>query len=1013
MKTFFSLLFMFLLPTLFFAQVGIGTTNPNATLDIPASNVSTPSNEDGILIPRVDEFPAINPTAAQDGMLLFITGNGTPTKGFYYWDQSSTNWIAVTSQVDVDFYEEGTTTAPDDINDDIFHLGNIAIGKNTADYKLDITDAANRPLNLLQTGSFTTPTEVARIESTASNTNLKKGLDIYMNTTGGGYQVGIYSELVPEGNATQAILDGRINGSAGGQLTGLSTTLSNSNNYTHYNQYNFNNGSGTGDHFGVVNNMVAFGNGDIYGTENRVFNNGNGNFYGTKNELSGDGSGVRYATHNFVDGASNASIFGNYTLLSNTGNGIHYGSANFLNGTGGNSHYGYWTRLSGAGGGGQVGFYSQINNTGDATHYSALHRLEGTGNGTQIGVLHYIDNTGIGNHYGVRNTLSGNGTGEKYGINTIITSNGNGGHYGLSNTISGTNSSEVYGLQNNISSITSSSQYGNYTSITGTGTGSQFGSFNSLISNSNSTKTATNNILGGTGTGVKSGVINTIGDGTGERNGVINNISGTNNTSTGVYNNLQGNGTMLQYGFRNAFNGTNYGTNYGLHNVMLSGGVLNTGVFSQINSTGAVQGMYNQLNNSNAVIQGIQNNITHSGTGNTYGVQTDINLTNSSNAYGSYINITGNTANGTSNIYGNYTRLFAETDLGNLYGSYIELDPTSGQNQYGVYIETMNPTSGDTYGLYSDVNASGGYSGWFSGGELRINSLCRILYNDLFIGAIGSEQDINLTGNLYMDTDNNGNGSIIFSNTADPMLQMFTSGTANPLKMVVAHSSTFSSYGLAYNDADDSFQFLSAGSNVLEVDLTGSPILTVNGVTQSEEIAVGIAVPTHDITIKQSGSTEGSSGGLGLISPFNTNNWKVYHSGAHLSFAENGVRRAYVEAATGNYIITSDQRLKKNIEAHDPILNKVNQLEVFTYHYKDQEASESKSIGFMAQEVQKIFPDAVKQNEEGFLGINYDYFSVLAIKSIQEQQETIKTQEDRISTLENELLEIKQLLRGQ
>ena len=80
---------------LLYAQVGIGNVNPNATLDISATNVGTPANTDGILIPRMDEFPAANPTAAQDGMMVFITGNGTAMRGFYYWNQTGTNWVTV------------------------------------------------------------------------------------------------------------------------------------------------------------------------------------------------------------------------------------------------------------------------------------------------------------------------------------------------------------------------------------------------------------------------------------------------------------------------------------------------------------------------------------------------------------------------------------------------------------------------------------------------------------------------------------------------------------------------------------------------------------------------------------------------------------------------------------------------------------------------------------------------------------------------------------------------------
>ena len=58
----------------------------------------------------------------------------------------------------------------------------------------------------------------------------------------------------------------------------------------------------------------------------------------------------------------------------------------------------------------------------------------------------------------------------------------------------------------------------------------------------------------------------------------------------------------------------------------------------------------------------------------------------------------------------------------------------------------------------------------------------------------------------------------------------------------------------------------------------------------------------------------------------------------------------------------------------------------------------------MAQDVQKIFADAVVENTmkdgEKRLGINYQYFTVLAIKGLQEQQQQIQSQEERIEKLE-------------
>lgn len=78
----------------FYAQVGIGNSSPRATLDIQATNQSNPSNEDGLLIPRINAFPATNPGANQDGMLVYLTTDNT----FYYWENSLTEWIPLYSK---------------------------------------------------------------------------------------------------------------------------------------------------------------------------------------------------------------------------------------------------------------------------------------------------------------------------------------------------------------------------------------------------------------------------------------------------------------------------------------------------------------------------------------------------------------------------------------------------------------------------------------------------------------------------------------------------------------------------------------------------------------------------------------------------------------------------------------------------------------------------------------------------------------------------------------------------
>lgn len=80
------------------AQVGIGTTSPKSQLDISATSISAPTNTDGLLIPRLSGFPATNPGADQNGMLIFLaTASGSNPIGFYYWSNPQTKWIGLTT----------------------------------------------------------------------------------------------------------------------------------------------------------------------------------------------------------------------------------------------------------------------------------------------------------------------------------------------------------------------------------------------------------------------------------------------------------------------------------------------------------------------------------------------------------------------------------------------------------------------------------------------------------------------------------------------------------------------------------------------------------------------------------------------------------------------------------------------------------------------------------------------------------------------------------------------------
>ena len=128
--------------------------------------------------------------------------------------------------------------------------------------------------------------------------------------------------------------------------------------------------------------------------------------------------------------------------------------------------------------------------------------------------------------------------------------------------------------------------------------------------------------------------------------------------------------------------------------------------------------------------------------------------------------------------------------------------------------------------------------------------------------------------------------------------------------------------------------------------------------------------------------------------------------------------RVTIDRSDGSYSENSDRRLKTDIEYFDGVLDRVSQLQATTYRFKDASADVRPSVGFIAQEVQEVFPELVRYDEyDDFYYLAYNDFAVLAIEAIGEQQEIIdakaveiETQADEINHLRSELESLDQRL---
>jgi putative lipoic acid-binding regulatory protein len=111
----------------------------------------------------------------------------------------------------------------------------------------------------------------------------------------------------------------------------------------------------------------------------------------------------------------------------------------------------------------------------------------------------------------------------------------------------------------------------------------------------------------------------------------------------------------------------------------------------------------------------------------------------------------------------------------------------------------------------------------------------------------------------------------------------------------------------------------------------------------------------------------------------------LYHNGSSkLSTSSTGV------TVTGDLNSTSDIRYKKNIETIDNALEKVQSLRGVTFDWDHEDFnSDSRATGVIAQDVEKVLPEAVRENEDGFKNVAYGNMVGLLIEAIKEQQEQI------------------------
>ena len=345
MRLIYLLIFNILFLNNIYSQVGINTTIPD-----PSSMLDIKSTDRGVLIPRMTQTQRDAIASPATGLLIFQTDN---TSGFYYFDGTTwqfltnantgqsiddlndvdtsttaptngqvlswdgTNWVPVDNQntQDADFFQEGSTTAPNTIYDDIYTMGNVAIGKNSANFPLEIESTSSGGLVIDISGTDNNGTTALSSSISKSGSGLHTGIFNSLTGTGSGMRRGVFNQIFVQGNGTHI---------------GLSNHIS---------------GYGLGQHYGILNSLFGEAQGDQIGIKNVVGTTSNSLKAGTYNLVGGSGNGLHYGTYNRLDGLGNGDHYGSLNLLSGNGYGYKYGAKIVIDNTAGGQHYGIFSEV--------------------------------------------------------------------------------------------------------------------------------------------------------------------------------------------------------------------------------------------------------------------------------------------------------------------------------------------------------------------------------------------------------------------------------------------------------------------------------------------------------------------------------------------------------------------------------------------------------------------------------------------------------------------------------------------
>jgi hypothetical protein len=152
-------------------------------------------------------------------------------------------------------------------------------------------------------------------------------------------------------------------------------------------------------------------------------------------------------------------------------------------------------------------------------------------------------------------------------------------------------------------------------------------------------------------------------------------------------------------------------------------------------------------------------------------------------------------------------------------------------------------------------------------------------------------------------------------------------------------------------------------SSTLLMSIWGNKQIMMGTSAGGTFVGINTDASSHTLTVRQAANT-----GLCLVEAASNNTWGLnayYMSLNNYTSMDVKLNDNYVGSfqPSGMYN-ASDSRVKRNIQAMPSLLDKVMELQPKKYEYKYNNPNHEQSIGFIAEDVKKLFPEIVVVRQE-------------------------------------------------